>query len=517
MKRSRLGTRALAALGLALLAVGSLSVWGCGRGGDEAPATPMQTVGDLKLGVSSQPDPSRTGDNRMVVVVRDAEGKPVRGAALEVVVSMAAMGTMPRMESRGRVRETRPGVYEARYGLAMNGEWDVAIGVRPRLGAAAEAAYRLSTSSAGLTFVGGTPAAAGAATMPGMPGMAAGGPAATPAADGAPEGTVVLDAARRQSLGVRTAPVERRPLSATIRSAGRVAYDETRQSEVSLKLSGWVRELKVDYTGQPVRAGEVLFTAYSPELWSGQQEYLEARRAAREDSARGETRGPSFELADAARRRLLLWDLTPAQINELARAGKPREAVPILAPTSGIVTEKNIVRGSAFTAGQVLYRIVRLDVVWVIASVYQMDLPLVTVGSPATLLNPFLDERSRSGRVSFVSPTLDTDTRTGQVRIEVANPRGLLKPGTFVDVEMNVALGSSLAVPESAVLPTGERRIVFVDLGDGRLSPREVRLGHRAQGYYEVLEGLTAGEIVVTSGNFMIAAESKLKSAAQKW
>jgi len=272
----------------------------------------------------------------------------------------------------------------------------------------------------------------------------------------------------------------------------------------------------VDFTERPVRAGEVLFTAYSPELWSAQQEYIEALRSQNDSSMALHGQSES-EMAAAARRRLQLWDITPAEIQQIAREGKPREAIPIVAPASGVVTEKNVVRGSAFTPGQVLYKIAPLDPAWVIASVYQVDLPLLKVGMPATLANPYLDERSRHGRVSFISPALQAETRTGQVRVEVPNPRGDLKPGMFVNVELAVALGRRLAVPESAVLPTGERRVVFVDLGDGRLAPREVQLGARAGDYFEVLSGLKPGEVVVTSGNFLVAAESKLKSATQKW
>ena len=329
-------------------------------------------------------------------------------------------------------------------------------------------------------------------------------------------GTINIDAARRQEIGIRTAPVQVRTLSATVRAVGRVAYDETRQAEVTLKFSGYVRDLRVDFTERPVRAGEVLFTAYSPELWSAQQEYIEALRVAG-DSSLAVHGPPETELALAARRRLELWDITPGEIQQIAREGKPREAIPIVAPASGVVTEKNVYRGSAFTPGQVLYKIAPLDPAWVLASVYQVDLPLLKVGMLATLANPYLDERSRHGRVSFISPALQAETRTGQVRVEVPNPRGDLKPGMFVNVELAVALGKRLAVPESAVLPTGDRRVVFVDLGNGRLEPRDVQLGARAGDYFEVLSGLKPGEVVVTSGNFLVAAESKLKSATQKW
>lgn len=514
----------------ALVGAGALawlaSCQGRGGGIDGAGKAPMQSVGELRVGVANQPDPPHIGDNTLTIVVRDAGDKPARGAAVDAVVSMPAMGAMPYMESRGKVKEVKPGVYRAEYGLSMNGEWDVNLRVRPKDGAAVEAAYRLSTSTPGLAFASGTPAVGGdqptgnMTGMSGMSGMPAAGSAREPAGPAAgmesAPGAVNMDAARRQEIGVRTAAVQVMNLSTTVRAVGRVAYDETRQAEVTLKFSGYVRDLGVDFTGRPVRAGEMLFTAYSPELWSAQQEYIEALRTSGDSSMAIHGQSES-ELAIAARQRLQLWDITPAEIRQIAREGKAREALPIVAPVSGVVTEKNVVRGSAFMAGQVLYKIAPLDPAWVVASVYQVDLPLVKVGMPAALTNPYLDERSRHGRVSFISPALQAETRTGQVRVEVPNPRGDLKPGMFVNVELRVALGKRLAVPESAVLPTGERRVVFVDVGDGRLAPRDVELGARAGDYFEVLSGLKPGEVVVTSGNFLVAAESKLKSAARKW
>ncbi len=529
---ARVRGKSVAVLVAALFVAGALALLascqnrgGVGRAGN----APMRPVGGIQLGVANTPDPPRTGDNALTVVVQDAAGMPVRGAVVDVVVSMPAMGAMPRMESRGKVKEMNRGAFKAEYGLAMNGEWDVNIRVRPKHGATVEAAYRISTSTPGLAFASGTPptgheqpagSMSGMAGMSGMSGMPTAGTAQEHPGSGAgtesTPGAVSIDAARRQEIGIRTAPVQVRDLSTTVRAVGRVAYDETRQAEVALKFSGWVRELRVDFTGRPVRAGEVLFTAYSPELWSAQQEYIEALRSSG-DSSMALHGQPESELATAARRRLELWDITPAEIHQIARERKAREALPIVAPVNGVVTEKSVVRGSPFTAGQVLYKIAPLDPAWVIASIYQVDLPLLRTGLSASLTNPYLDERSRHGHVSFISPTLEPETRTGQVRIEVPNPRGDLKPGMFVNVELKVMLGRRLAVPESAVLPTGERRIVFVDVGSGRLAPRDVELGARAGDYFEVLSGLKPGDVVVTSGNFLVAAESKLKSATQKW
>jgi Cu(I)/Ag(I) efflux system membrane fusion protein len=223
--------------------------------------------------------------------------------------------------------------------------------------------------------------------------------------------------------------------------------------------------------------------------------------------------GADPELADAARQRLRLWDITPAQIDAIARSGKPLEAVPILAPAGGVVVEKNVVEGSSFMAGQVLYKIAPVHPVWVVASVYQYELGLVRAGMNAVVETPFLPERTRAGRVSYVTPYLDPNTRTGEVRVTVPNARGDLKPGMFVDVILERDLGVRLAIPQSAVLYEGDRSIVFVDQGPAGFVPRQVELGAKAGDDVEVKSGIGPGDVIVTSGNFLIAAESKLKAA----
>ena len=480
---------------------------GCQGRGARPADVPVQRVGVWQVGAANSPEPPHVGDNTITVVARDSSGKPMHGS-VEVMVSMPAMGAMPYMESRGKVRPDGPGVFRASYGLAMGGEWDVVVRLQPENGPPAEAQYRLSTSIRGMAFAGGTQAPGEAATMP---------PASMSMPMDSSAGAVMIDAARRQSLGLRTEPVTVRELSTTLRVPGRVAYDEAHQAEVALKFDGWVQQLTANVTGQPVRRGQILFTVYSPELRSAQQEYLEATRAARSDEGKPELAGSSADLARAARQRLTQWDLSPQDIDSMARADRPLEAPPIRSPVSGVITEKNVVQGTAFKAGQVLFRLARLDPVWVIASVPQQDAPFVRSGMAAILRDPYRGGGERHGRVSFVYPSLDSMTRTLEVRIETGNADGRLQPGAFVDVELAAPLTKQLAVPESAVLPTGERSVVFVDLGDGRLAPREVQLGARAGGYYQVLAGLRAGEVVVTSGNFLVAAESKLRSAAQKW
>ena len=458
----------------------------------ETVAAASQRVGAFQISLATRPERPVVGDNGFRVALLDSAGRPVSGASLTAIVSMPAMGAMPRMESRGEFRETGAGIYEARYGLQMQGDWDVAISIRASGVPEAEAIYRVSTNMTGASFVGGSPAA--------------GAPAGLDTSAAAVGAEVTIDPARRQAIGIRTEPATMQDLKATIRAAGRVTYDETRRAEISLKFSGWIRDIHVDYVGRPVSRGEVLFTVYSPELLSAQQEYLEARR----DPLGG-------DLTAAARQRLILWDIAPSTLDEITSAGKPMAELPILAPVTGVVVEKNVVQGSAFTAGQPLYKIAPIHPVWVIANVFQYELPLVKAGMTARILPPFPGEPAREGRVSYVNPFLDPDTRTGEVRAVAPNPRGDLKPGMFVDVILERDLGRKLAIPESAVLYSGDRRIVFVDLGQGRLAPREVTLGAKAGDRFEVVDGLREGDVVVTSGNFLVAAEARLRSATTKW
>jgi len=486
--------------GAAVVLAASLALAGCSQRSTSTSNASVQSVGIFRVAVENHPARPVVGKNRLRLVLADTGGKPVAGATIEMIAVMEAMGTMPRMESRGVVKEARSGVYEIGYGLAMAGEWDLNLAIRSPEGAHAVASWRLSTSTDELVFVAGTPPPGSA---PSTPMTSAAGPNVTGF------GPVLLDEARRQSIGVKTAIVGVRPIHATIRAAGKVAYDETRRTDVSLKFSGWVRRLHASYTGQVVRKGEPLFSAYSPELLSAQQEFLQALRPV---AGGGMSAGPDPELAAAARQRLRLWDIAPAQIDAIARSGKPLESVPIASPASGAVIEKNVVEGSSFMAGQVLYKIAPLHPVWVVASVYQFELPLVRNGMEALIDTPVLGQRR--GRVSYVTPYLDPGTRTGEVRVTAPNPSGDLKPGMFVDVTLERNLGSRMAVPQGAVLYEGDRSIVFVDSGAAGIVPRQVVLGAKAGDWVEVKSGLVAGDVVVTSGNFLIAAESKLKAAS---
>jgi membrane fusion protein, copper/silver efflux system len=322
-------------------------------------------------------------------------------------------------------------------------------------------------------------------------------------------GVVTVDEVRRQKIGVKVEPVKKGPFVVTVRTVGEVKYDETRLLDVTLKVGGFIRGLEVSATGAPVKKGQTLFHLYSPDLFSAQQEYLLALKA------RGGDQGDP--MVKAARQKLRLWDISDDQLQDLAARGEPLEKLPVRAPASGYVIEKEVVEGAAVQPGMKLYRIAALDKVWVEAQVYESELPHVKAGLAVDVELPFIPGQKLTGKVAYVYPYLNEHSRTGQVRIELANPGGVLKPKMYADVTFRIDRGERLQVPLGAVIYTGPRRLVFVDLGEGRLRPREVQLGLRGTDVFEIVSGLTEGERVVTSGNFLIAAESRLRSAAEYW
>lgn len=322
-------------------------------------------------------------------------------------------------------------------------------------------------------------------------------------------GVIRIDEARRGQVGIRTGKVVRAPMTRTIRALGRVAYDESRLKDVTLKLGGWITKLHVTDTGQPVKKGQVLFTLYSPELYATQQEYLLALASHTEG-------GRDDYLIKAAEKKLQLWGLSKGQIDAIAKKGAPLEDVPFHAPASGYVIEKDVVEGAAVEAGERLFRIAALDRVWVEAELYEADLGFVAKGQRAVVALSYVPT-TYLGQVAYVYPYLDPASRTGRVRIEVPNNVLELKPDMYATVSFEIDLGPRLQVPIDAVVYTGPRRLVFVDLGEGRLRPAEVTLGVRSDDVVEVTSGLREGDVVVTSGNFLVAAESRIRSAAKIW
>jgi RND family efflux transporter MFP subunit len=327
--------------------------------------------------------------------------------------------------------------------------------------------------------------------------------------------SIHLGTDRQQLIGVQIGKVEKRKMSKTIRAVGRIAVDETALHHIHAKFEGYIEQLFVDYIGKPVRKGQPLASIYSPDLLATQQEYLLAYRAWRQFSQSG---SPDLvrngkELYDSARQRLLLWDIRPADIDRLEKTGTPLKALTLYSPIDGTVMAKNAVQGNRVMPGDSLFEIAGLAHVWALADVYEYELPFVHIGQTAAVTLSYLSGRQWSGRVTFIAPTVDEKTRTVKVRVELDNRDMTLKPDMFTEVRIEQSGGAVVAVPIDAVLSTGSRTIVFVPREGGRFEPREVQLGARVDGYYQVVSGLAEGDPVVTQANFLIDSESRLKAA----
>jgi Cu(I)/Ag(I) efflux system membrane fusion protein len=331
---------------------------------------------------------------------------------------------------------------------------------------------------------------------------------------GAP-GTVTVSGDRIQTLGVRTEPASKRSLSRTVRAVGSVELSERGQHTVAPKFEGWIEKLHVNTTGQAVARGQPLAEVYSPELVSAQREYLIALQAARSlKSAGTEAQTGVQQLAAAALERLRNWDISEAQLARLAEGGEPRRTLTLTAPVSGVIVKDPPVAGMRFMPGEALFKIADLSRVWLIADVFEQDLALVRIGTRGAISVSAFSDRTFPGEVTFIYPTLNADTRTARVRIELDNPKGELKPGMYGTVQIDAGPKREvLTVPDSAVIDSGTRQIVLVALGEGRFEPRDVKLGARGEGFIEVLSGVKEGESVVTRANFLIDSESNLKSA----
>ncbi len=320
---------------------------------------------------------------------------------------------------------------------------------------------------------------------------------------------------RVQKLGVRTEPASKRVLHRIVRASGRVEVDERRVFAIAPKFDGWIERLHVNSTGQVVGAGQALFEVYSPELVSAQREYAVAQTGVTAlKEASPEAQASMKSLADSSLTRLRNWDISEAQIRELAVSGNARRTLTLRSPVNGIVLEKKALQGMRFMPGEMLYQIADLSTVWVLADVFEQDLALVRKGALAQVHINALPERKIEGRVTFVYPTLSAQTRTVPVRIELSNRDGALKPAMFADVTINVSAETPrLAVPNSAVIDSGTRRVVLVQTSEGRFDSREVKLGARGHEYVEVLDGVREGEDVVVTANFLIDSESNLRAA----
>ncbi len=326
---------------------------------------------------------------------------------------------------------------------------------------------------------------------------------------------VMISAERQQLIGVRTATVARRNLEHRIRTVGKVEYDETRVAHIHTKVTGWIEKLHVDFTGKLVEPGQPLLEIYSPELVSTQEEYLLALRAQESlgQSQFEEIAQMTRSLLAATRRRLEFWDISDAQIVELETRREAVKTLALYSPIRGYVIHKNAYEGQFVDPKTDLFTIADLREVWVMADIYEQDLPYIHAGQRARITLSYLPGASLSGRVDYVYPYLEGATRTVKARIVLPNRDMTLKPGMYANVEIMVQLGESLVIPEDSVIDTGERQVVFVVTGAGHFEPVNVTIGGRFGGLLQVLAGLNEGDVVVSGAAFLVDSESKLRSA----
>jgi len=341
---------------------------------------------------------------------------------------------------------------------------------------------------------------------------------------------------QQKLIGVKTVKVSLNPLTKVIRTVGRVETNERNLATVNTKIEGWIEKLYVDYTGRYVEKGEPMAEIYSPELLATQLEFINALKWTGRETTAAHTSDASHEVhgntapaseskselqkmlaedaaatLDAARQRLRLWDMSEAQIAKIEETGMPVRTVTIYSPVSGFITEKMAVLGMKIMAGEKLFDMADLSSLWIIADIYEYELPFVKVGQYASITLSYMPGKVLSSKIDYIYPIVSEDTRTAKIRLSLPNPGGQLKPQMFTNVEITVDLGNRLTIPESAVIDTGMGQVVYVDLGDGAFEPREVQLGLRADGYAEVLKGLKEGESVTSSANFLIDSEAQLK------
>lgn len=488
-----------------LLAVLVLGSWSCAPPRSE-PVTVRS--GGVEMAVAVEPEALRVGENVLWLELRDRDGAPVERAEVDVAVRMHAMGAMPAMGGPAAVTELGAGRYRADFELEMGSTWQLEIAARPPGAAPARAEGSVTVGTPGLRLEGvGSGAGTGAPSVPAD---------SPPPAEARHPAEFQAPPERLQRVGVAIGHAERKPVRTTVRAFGRVVAEEATLVDVSLKVRGWVGEVRVASVGDPVRRGETLFTVYSPEIYAAQEEYVQALLS---QSRARTTSAPERAdyLVRAARTRLRLWDVAERELDQVARTGTPIEYLPIRSPQTGYVIEKRLVEGSAFGPGERLFRIAPLSRVWIEAEVYEHELPRVRQGQDATVTLSYLPERSFPATVAYVLPVLDPTTRTARLRLELPNPDLALRLEMYADVRIHADRGERLVVPLSAVLHAGERSFVFRALGDGRFRPQPVETGLRSGEEVEILEGLAPGDPIVTSGTFLIASESRLRAALDQW
>ncbi len=321
-----------------------------------------------------------------------------------------------------------------------------------------------------------------------------------------PRASIDVPVEQQTRIGLKLTKAEKKKVEHTIRTVGTVTADQTKEAHVHTKINGWIEQIYADYVGKPIKKGQPLFDLYSPDLVSTQEEYLAARKQG----------GPGQEISRAALERLKLWGVPQAEIDRLKTVGKARRVITFDSPVSGFIVNKTAIRGMYINPEMELYHIADLSRIWIIVTLYEYDVAAIAVGDEADIQLPYDPNKFFKGKISYLYPEIELETRTARARIEIDNPDQKFKPGMFANVELKKDLGESVVVPDESVIDTGTRRIVFVKTATSRFEPREVKVGPRVGDTFIIFSGLQAGEEVVTSAHFLIDAESKFQAAIKK-
>ncbi len=453
----------------------------------------IHLAGNYQIQIELNPEKPKIGNNQLTLALRDKKDRLVTDAIIQAYVEMPAMGSMQAMREPISIENNGSGRYQGHYSLPMNGSWPITLNISSKNQGKAEILFDMNTSRSGVKLIQAT--ASDLSPQPRQTKI--------------PEQQLAVfnvDTYRRQLIGVTTAEVVCQNLTKTIHVDARVNYNQSRLTDIALKYDAWIGQLNADYLGKQMQKGETLLTVYSPELVSAQDEYLDSLKQRH-----------SFRLRKATRRRLTLWDIDNAQIKALEKRGRAIEYLPIVSPVSGTIIEKHMVAGSAVKAGARLLRLADLSTVWIEGEVYESDLPWVKVGMKARITLTEQPESSYTATVTFIDPLLNPQSRSAVIRVQLDNTDGILRPDMFATMQLQIDLGKRMIIPEQTVIYSGNQRIVFIDKGNGRLLPKKIKTGLRNKDMIEVLDGLKSGDKIVSSGNFLIAAESKLKAGLAQW
>ena len=494
-----------------------LIMGGCGKREGEA-----HKLGNLSVSFWVVPDPPSVGENEFKVKLTDTGGQPVTNASVIIKYFMPAMAGMPAMGSELEAEHSAEGLYTVILNLSMGGTfpWDVTVTVNRKGEDPISGQWRVTPGKKGTPFLSsGDGDSQGNTEMMEMDeasSMDMGEQDNIVVSKQSKAPTIGITPYQQQLIGVKKDTVRIRKLKSIIKTVGHIARNENLVSSVNMRFGGWIDTLYIKYVGQRVLKDEPLMSVYSPDLIEAQEEYLQTL-GAREivsvltTESLEKSKWQRNDLRRSAELKLRLLGMTDEQMRGILKRKRPDLSVLIQSPRTGYIVEMNTMEGSYFKTGTDLFIIADLSSVWVHAEVYEFEAPSVKVGQEARIFLTYDSETTYAGKIKYIYPSVNLDTRTIKLQIEFPNPDLKLKPGMYVDVEIEIDAGEGITVPRSAVLTTGTRHLVFVDRGNGRFEPRDISVASRSNEYYLVTEGLEEGEVVVTSANFLIDSEAQMR------